>query len=139
MTAFLCHPEERSDEESRLRSQRNQILRFAQDDKGRLAQDDKGPSLRLALAVFVFCVSGTGLLFAEERAIPFWDVHVPAAIHAQVDGVAALETVRELGRFHRVQGSPGFAAAAEFIRSRAAAAGLTAAAVEHFPADAETE
>ncbi|HEY6930280.1 MAG TPA: DUF4910 domain-containing protein, partial [Thermoanaerobaculia bacterium] len=93
----------------------------------------------MALAVFVFFVSGTGLLSAEERAIPFWDDRVPAAIHAQVDGVAALETVRALGRFHRVHGSPGFAAAAEFVRSRAEAAGLAEAAIEHFPADGKTE
>ena len=50
---------------------------------------------------------------AQQRAIPFWDDRVVAAIHAEVDGVAALETIRELGRFHRVQGSPGFAAAAD--------------------------
>ena len=45
---------------------------------------------------------------------------MPAAIHAEVDGVAALETVRELGRFHRVQGSPGFAAAAEHHEAESA-------------------
>ena len=33
----------------------------------------------------------------------------------EVDGNAALETVRELSRFHRVHGSPGFAAAAEHM------------------------
>jgi hypothetical protein len=52
-----------------------------------------------------------------------------------VDGVAALETVRELGRFHRVQGSPGFAAAAELMRKKAVAAGLSDVAIERFPAD----
>jgi hypothetical protein len=56
-----------------------------------------------------------------------------------VDGVAALETVRELGRFHRVQGSPGFAAAAELMRKKAAAAGLSDAAIERFPADGKTK
>ena len=60
---------------------------------------------------------------AQDRAIPFWPDSVPAAIHAEVDGVAALETVRELGRFHRVQGSPGFAAAAELMKQKAIAAG----------------
>jgi hypothetical protein len=63
---------------------------------------------------------------------------VPAAIHAQVDGNAALETVRELGRFHRVHGSPGMAAAAELVRKKLVAAGLSDAAVEHFPADGKT-
>src|SRR5215813_3551096 len=60
-------------------------------------------------------------LVAQQRAIPFWDDKIPDAIHAEVDGIAALETVRELGRFHRVQGSPGFAASAEHIRKKAVA------------------
>lgn len=75
---------------------------------------------------------------AQSRAVPFWDDRVVAAIHAEVDGVAALETIRELGRFHRVQGSPGFAAAAELMRKKAEAAGLSQAAIEHFPADGRT-
>jgi hypothetical protein len=76
---------------------------------------------------------------AQDRAIPFWPDAVPAAIHAEVDGVAALETVRELGRYHRVQGSPGFAAAAERMKQKATAAGLTDAAIERFPADGKTK
>jgi len=75
---------------------------------------------------------------AEERAISFWPDAVPAAIHAETDGAAALETVRELGRFHRVQGSPGYAAAAEHVRGKAAAAGLADAAIERLPADGKT-
>jgi hypothetical protein len=86
---------------------------------------------------FGFLVAVAPLL-AQARAIPFWDDKVPAAIHAEVDGVAALETVRELGRFHRVQGSPGFAASAELIRKKALAAGLSDAAIERFPADGKT-
>ena len=64
---------------------------------------------------------------------------MPAAIRREVDGVAALETVRELGRFHRVQGSPGFSAAAELMRRKAEAAGLADAAIERFPADGTTK
>jgi hypothetical protein len=78
-------------------------------------------------------------LFAQDRAIPFWPDAVPAAIHAEVDGVAALETVRELGRYHRVQGSPGFAAAAEVMRQKAVLAGLSDVAIERFPADGKTK
>ena len=76
---------------------------------------------------------------AQDRTIPFWPDEVPAAIHAEVDGVAALETVRELGRFHRVQGSPGFTAAAELMRKKAIAVGLSDAAIERFPADGKTK
>ncbi len=75
---------------------------------------------------------------AQERAIPFWPDETPAAIHAAVDGNAALETVRELGRFHRVHGSPGFAAAAEHVKKKLLAAGLADAAIERFPSDGKT-
>jgi aminopeptidase YwaD len=85
-----------------------------------------------------FFLAAAGPLLAQDRAIPFFPDAVPAAIHAEVDGVAALETVRELGRYHRVQGSPGFAAAAERMKQKAAAAGLTDAVIERFPADGKT-
>jgi aminopeptidase YwaD len=75
---------------------------------------------------------------AEDRVVPFWPNEVPGAIHAEIDGVAVLETVRELSRFHRVQGSPGFAAAAELMKRKAVAAGLPDAAIERFPADGRT-
>lgn len=75
---------------------------------------------------------------AGERTVPFWPETVTDAIHAEVDGLAALRTVSDLGRFHRVHGSPGFAAAAEMVRSRLAAAGLADAAIERFPADGQT-
>src|SRR5262249_62402065 len=74
------------------------------------------------------------LAHAGERRIPFWPDAVPDAIQAQVDGIAALETVRELGRFHRVHGSPGFAAAAEHMRAKAEAAGLPPGTGERLPA-----
>jgi aminopeptidase YwaD len=72
---------------------------------------------------------------AEDRTVPFWPEAVTSAIHAEVDGRAALRTVADLGRFHRVHGSPGFAAAAETVRNRLAEAGLADAAIERFPAD----
>jgi len=88
------------------------------------------------------CLSALTALAAEagaaERRVPFWPDAVPAAIQAELDGRAALETVRALGRFHRVHGSPGFSAAAEHVRARAEAAGLREARIERFPADGET-
>lgn len=63
---------------------------------------------------------------------------MPAAIRARVDGNAALETVRELSRFHRVHGSPGFAAAAEHVRKKLIDSGLSNASTERFPADGKT-
>ena len=90
-------------------------------------------------AIGLLVCAGVATVRAQERAIPFWPDEVPAAIHARVDGNAALETVRELGRFHRVQGSPGYTAAADLIRRKALAAGLTDAAIEKFPADGVTK
>jgi aminopeptidase YwaD len=90
-----------------------------------------------ALTAAALLLARTAL--AQDRAIPFWPNPVPAAIHAEIDGVAVLETVRELGRFHRVQGSPGFAAAAELVKKKAIAAGLADAAIERFPADGRTK
>src|SRR5262249_56580296 len=92
----------------------------------------------LGAAVGIGCLLAAATAAAQNRAIPFWDDKIPNSIHAETDGVATLETVRELGRYHRVQGSPGFAAATEVIRHKAAAAGLSDAAVEHFPADGKT-
>ncbi len=90
---------------------------------------------RIPFVVFTLVATAAS---AADRRVPFWPDAVPEAIHASVDGQAALESVRSLGRFHRVHGSPGFAAAADWVRSQALAAGLTDAMVEHFPADGVT-
>jgi aminopeptidase YwaD len=88
----------------------------------------------LALAVW----AAASAALADERRIPFWTDDVPRALAAEVDGVSTLDTVRALGRFHRVHGSPGFAAAAEYMRARAEAAGLSEARIERLPADGQT-
>lgn len=77
-------------------------------------------------------------IHAEQRQIAFWPNQVPDAIHANVNGQAALESVRSLGRFHRVHGSPSYAAAAEWMRSQATQAGLSEVKIESFPADGKT-
>lgn len=50
---------------------------------------------------------------AETRRIAFWPDAVPAAIGKHVDGAYVLGAVRGLGRYHRVQGSPGFRASTD--------------------------
>jgi aminopeptidase YwaD len=75
---------------------------------------------------------------AEPRRIAFWPDDVPIALRRDVDGVAVLEAVRALARFHRVQGSPGFRAAADWLVGQLARAGLSDAAVESLPADGTT-
>jgi len=85
----------------------------------------------VVLAVTAIAVDG-------PRRIAFWENAVPAAIQAEIDGNIALDIVRGLGRFHRVQGSPGFAQAADFVRERAEGTDLSDVSVEHYPADGTT-
>jgi hypothetical protein len=89
---------------------------------------------RLAAALLLAAAAAA----AQDRVIPFWPNEVPAALHAEIDGVSTLAGVRELSRFHRVQGSPGYAAAAQWVKSQALAAGLSEVAIERLPADGET-
>ncbi|HEY6064526.1 MAG TPA: DUF4910 domain-containing protein [Thermoanaerobaculia bacterium] len=88
-----------------------------------------------------FALSGAAVAAGQDRAIAFWPDAVPAAIHGEIDGSAALETVRELARFHRVQGSPGFAAATELLREKLKRAGFegSSATIEKYPADGRTK
>lgn len=92
----------------------------------------------MILALLLAATTITEQPSVAERRIRFWPDAVPETIQNHVDGVRALEAVRSLGRFHRVHGSPGFAAAAEYVRAQAEAAGLTDAKVEHLPADGTT-
>ncbi len=75
---------------------------------------------------------------AESRRIPFWPDAVPATIQKHVDGGYVLGAVRALGRHHRVQGSPGFRAATEWLVGELTGGGLADAKVEHLPADGKT-
>lgn len=75
---------------------------------------------------------------AETRRIPFWPDAVPRTLQDRVDGAYILGAVRALGRHHRVQGSPGFRAAADWLARELKGAGLADAAVESLPADGKT-
>lgn len=55
----------------------------------------------------------------------------------EVSGTAAARAVAEIARFHRIQASPGFRRAAEWVCQEAARAGL-AAGINSFPADRTT-
>jgi aminopeptidase YwaD len=75
---------------------------------------------------------------AGTRRIPFWPDAVPSVLQKRVDGAYVLGAVRALGRYHRVQGSPGFRAVAEWLRGELTGAGLADASVEHLPLDGKT-
>src|SRR5260221_11023103 len=59
------------------------------------------------------------------------------AIASEVSGERAQENVREIVRFHRIQGSPMMAAVAERVLEKLKAAGVEAA-IEQFPSDGAT-
>ena len=107
---------------------------MGEDRRGRPVQGGFVKRALGAAAVLLAAAAANGL----DRAIAFWPDATPSAIRAQVDGVATLETVRELSRFHRVQGSPGFAAAAAHLERKLRAAGLATAKIERYPADGKT-
>src|SRR5215470_15732647 len=96
------------------------------------------PWLLVVAAVVAAGVAAPPAARADARRIPFWPDDVPAAIQARVDGDYILDAVRALGRFHRVHGSPGFRAAADWVKSELVAAGIADAEVEHLPADGKT-
>jgi aminopeptidase YwaD len=60
-----------------------------------------------------------------------------AALGSEISGLMAKDTVNELARFHRVQASPGFSRAAEYVAEKAKEYGLEQVQIERFPADGE--
>src|SRR5258708_3468456 len=88
--------------------------------------------MRLLTLAFTLAVATPAV--AETRRIAFWPDAVPAAIQYQVDGAYVLAAVRSLGRYHRVQGSPGFRAATEWLGGQLTPPRPSAAEVEDPPA-----
>ena len=74
---------------------------------------------------------------AGPGKIPLLSNREVAALGAEINGLLAKETVVELSRHHRVQASPGFAAAAGLIAARAREYGLEQVAIERFVADGQ--
>ena len=59
------------------------------------------------------------------------------ALASEISGLIAKDTVIELSRYHRVQGSSGFSRAAQYIADKAKEYGLSQVQIERFPADGE--
>ncbi|HEY6174121.1 MAG TPA: DUF4910 domain-containing protein, partial [Kofleriaceae bacterium] len=91
--------------------------------------------MRLPVVLLTLAIATAAV--AETRRISFWPDAVPAAIQKHVDGGYALDAVRALGKFHRVQGSPGFKAAADWVAGELGAAGVEVR-IEHSEADGKT-
>lgn len=60
------------------------------------------------------------------------------AIAAEYSGERALENVRGITQFHRIQASPGFTQAREWVVGRLGSQGITDVDVEKFPSDGRT-
>ena len=60
-----------------------------------------------------------------------------STLQAEVSGVAAKNCVAEITRFHRIQASPGFRAAAQYVADALRGFGLDARVIS-YPADGET-
>src|SRR5689334_14750496 len=92
--------------------------------------------MRLPVLLLVLALATSAV--AETRRISLWPDAVPQAIQNHIDGGYVHGAVRALGKFHRVQGSPGFRAATEWLVGELSAGGLADAKVEHLPADGKT-
>ena len=91
------------------------------------------PALPLALAL-------AAAVAAPARAgdPPLLPPATARALAGGLSGAAAFRSVEALARHHRMRGSRGFHAAAEYVRAQLEAAGLTDAHIETFPADGHT-
>ena len=69
---------------------------------------------------------------------PLLSPDIVAALDQELSGAAAKRNLEGISREHRVRGSRGFRAAAELVRDRAKAYGLTDAQILEFPADGKT-
>ena len=75
---------------------------------------------------------------AAQRKVTLMSDDALEAIRDEVSGAAAKATVRELAQMHRVQASEGYRRAAELMKERATAFGLSGVEIEKLPADGET-
>jgi len=75
---------------------------------------------------------------AAQKKVTLMSNEALEAIRDEVSGAAAKATVRELAQMHRVQASEGYRRAAELMKERATAFGLSGVEIEKLPADGET-
>jgi hypothetical protein len=73
-----------------------------------------------------------------QRKVTLMSNEALEAIRDEVSGAAAKATVRELAQMHRVQASEGYRRAAELMKERALAFGLSGVEIDKLPADGET-
>jgi hypothetical protein len=97
-------------------------------------------SSQIALRIFSLIIilalaSPTSTLSQKTSLLP--DAQLDAIV-AEACGTLAKENIAALGRFHRVQASAGFHAAASYVAAKAREYGLQEVKIDSFPADGVT-
>jgi hypothetical protein len=92
------------------------------------------------VAVSLLCFSVARAQDMATRAPDSYIVPQPMfqAIAGEYSGEHAFENIRNITRFHRVQASPGFSQAREWVVERLKSYGITDVEVEKFPSDGRT-
>ncbi len=93
-------------------------------------------TLAAGLAFLASCAAALAL--AAQSSTTLLPGAALRAIGGEASGARAKHTVVDLGRMHRVHGSPGFHQAAEYIAGKAREYGLEDVHIESFPADGKT-
>jgi aminopeptidase YwaD len=70
---------------------------------------------------------------SEEVEVKF--MRISEAVKEEISGNVAKSFVAQISRFHRIQASPMFHEAAEYVKTELVNMGLKDAVIEHFPAD----
>jgi hypothetical protein len=93
------------------------------------------PSCRRLLVAAAVCALAVPLRAQTPAPPPLLPEPAVRALAAEVSGSAARRTVQDLTLHHRMRGSRGFRAAAEHVRDKLQAAGLSQVEIWQLPAD----
>ena len=104
------------------------------------AERDSCSGRPLILAALLLLI-GSGSPLPAQEAAPGLSRGLPltagdaAALRQEISGEIAMQHVREIARWHRIQASPMMRESAEYVLARLQAWGFSDAAIESFPSD----
>jgi hypothetical protein len=91
----------------------------------------------LKIAFSTIIISATNA-HSDDRVIPFLENELAQVLQADVSGIRAKHDLNELTRHHRMRGSKGYKAAANYVENELKKAGLDHVETLSFKADGET-
>ncbi|MEK7730054.1 MAG: M28 family peptidase [candidate division KSB1 bacterium] len=94
--------------------------------------------MRVPLAAIICLFSFFKTAHAQPRALPLLPDSIVAALSHELSGEQAKRNLEYLARHHRMRGSQGFHAAANFIAEQLRGYGLLEVKLEQLPADGKT-